>query len=260
MSYETVVSAFWAPLRCVSSLVWRWHNRVMRPIVRRGWCAVIALGALMTLASLRAEIGFDPATFKVGPPPVLQFLALGGGEVRLELTIDAVGRVSNVKSLRSTAGFTQPLTDAVRSWQFKPATDAVSQGGDADGRGPIASKVLVIGMFRPPTLWTPTLGEPVKDVGLPSGDAPQVVSTVMPGVPPMTWAGSANRSAAVVLAEITIDPAGRMKTRVVIPAGPDQNAAALAAIQAWQLVPARVGGRTVASRVYAVFGFSPPVV
>jgi hypothetical protein len=84
----------------------------------------------------------------------------------LELTVGADGRVTEVKPLRTTPPFTEMLTATVRDWRFRPAEDADSSNRVADSRSaapaPVASKVLVAGVFRPPALNMPTLGEAPK--------------------------------------------------------------------------------------------------
>jgi TonB family protein len=203
---------------------------------------------------LAAQTGFEPATFKSGHPPQLPQLGVGGGEVSLEVVVDATGRVGTIKPLRSTAGFTQPLTDAVRSWQFAPADDSQEAADGTKTLVPMSSKVLVVGMFHAPAMMGPTLGEPIKDIGIPSADAPKVLSSVTASFPPTAFTGGA------VLAEVTVDTNGRARTRVVISGSAPFDSAALDALKAWTFAPGRVSGRTVSSRIYVVFVFPLPVI
>ena len=48
----------------------------------------------------------------------------------------------------------------------------------------MGSKVLVAGMFRPPALYSLTLGEPITDVASPFPEVPFPAATVMPPTPP----------------------------------------------------------------------------
>jgi hypothetical protein len=209
-------------------------------------CVVLA-GTITAAAQ-----SFEPAEYKGGPQPAVPVLALGGGEVLLEATVAETGRVTAVKILRATDSFTVPMTDAVRHWTFTPALevgDGPAQGSD---RRPIASKVVVAGFFRAPVLMGPTLGEPVRDVGTSTADAPRVLRTQMPSLPPTVF------SAGVVLAEVTIDSSGRAKSKIVIP-GAGFDSATLDALKQWTFAPARVDGRAVPSRVYVFFSFPLPV-
>src|SRR5207244_368239 len=52
-------------------------------------------------------------------------------------------------------------------------------------RKPVESTVLVAGIFRPPTLNTPTLGEPPRNVASASNETPFPLTTVMPRYTPL---------------------------------------------------------------------------
>ena len=54
------------------------------------------------------------------PIPVLS-VAVGGGEVLLEVSVSSEGSVIEVKPLRSTASFDELMIGVVRGWQFAPA-------------------------------------------------------------------------------------------------------------------------------------------
>jgi hypothetical protein len=118
----------------------------------------------------------EAAALRGGALPAIPVMAVAGGEVFLEVAVNAEGRVSAVKPFRDTPPFTDTLTAAVKSWSFEPATDAAippaGQSIDERTRRPAASKVLVVGLFRPPALFAATLGEPPKDVGAPAEDVP----------------------------------------------------------------------------------------
>ena len=61
------------------------------------------------------------------------------GEVVLEATIDAAGKVAQVRVIKSQPMLTQAAIDAVRQWEFDPAT--VDAGG---------SLITVTARFTPP--------------------------------------------------------------------------------------------------------------
>ena len=132
---------------------------------------VLALAVVVTL-------GADtPALFQSGSVPTLSVMSVevGGGEVLLEVSVDRTGAVSGIKPLRETASFTERMTQAVRSWRFKPSEMEIPKerrkpGGPATE--PVATKVLVAGVFSRPSVIGPTLGEPIRDVATASTDIP----------------------------------------------------------------------------------------
>jgi TonB family protein len=220
--------------------------RVLARVVAGG-CVFVALSA---------QTAFSPARYRSGGVPVLPAVsvAVGGGQVLLEVTISASGEVSAITPLRTTASFTEPTAAAVRGWRFAPAETRIA---GASGSAPpkverAPSKVLVAALFRPPTLHSPTLGEEIRDVARGSGETPFPVSIVMPPFPPRA------RDAGVVLVEVDVAASGAvMNVRVVRPAPPFDDAARDAARQ-WTFRPARIAGRPVRSFVYILFGFASP--
>ena len=114
-----------------------------------------------------AQTGWKPAVFRDGMPPVIAFQAVGGGEVFVEATVTDAGRVGSLTTLRATPPFTQDVLDAVRTWRFQPAEQALpNPAGDPRSivTGTVESKVMIACVFRPPTLNTPTLGVPPTDI------------------------------------------------------------------------------------------------
>ena len=168
----------------------------------------------------------------------------GGGEVLLEVTVSEDGKVLKGRTLRSTPPFTDLLVDAVRLWRFHPAEDR----GDE-----VESGVLVAGLFRPPTLSGPTVGEEPKDVTPPSDSIPMPYEAVLPVYPPGALADG------VVLVEIIVERDGTVEAvRVLRSSAAFDQAATDAALQ-WKFRPARRDGTPVPSFAYIVFGFRQPV-
>ena len=62
--------------------------------------------------ALSAQESFSPAQLQSGATPALPVMAVGGGEVLLELSLGSDGRVTDVKPLRTTPPFTETLTRA----------------------------------------------------------------------------------------------------------------------------------------------------
>ena len=171
-------------------------------------------------------------------------MAVGGGEVLLELSLGSDGRVTDVKPLRTTPPFTETLTQAVREWRFRPAEDA---------RTPVRSTVLVAGLFRP-ALNMPTLGEAPKVGALPSEETAFPLTMTPPLFPPL-----ANRGG-VVLLEAHVDRGGRTGEIKVLRSASPFDDAARRAVADWIFRPARIrGGYVLPSVVYVVLGFAAPV-
>src|SRR5215510_10860499 len=194
--------------------------------------------------ALSAQESFVPAQLQSGSAPALPVLAVGGGQVLLELTVDPDGRVSDVKPLRTTPPFTEMMMEAVREWCFRPAQDA---------RTAVGSKVLVAGVFRPPALNMPTLGEPPKEGAPASAETAFPLTTIQPAFPPL-----ANRGGVVVI-EARVDRVGGLADMKVLHSTPPFDDAARSALANWVFRPARVNGADASSYVYVVLGFATPV-
>ena len=214
---------------------------------------VVAYIAIVALAQAR----FVPAHYRDGALPQIPFQALGGGEVFLELTVTSTGGVSAVRILRATPPFTETLSQAVRGWRFVPAEEemepeAARPGAPALQRA-VDSRILVAGLFRPPTLNTPTLGEPPADVALASDETPFPLTTVMPAYPPLA------RDSGTVLVEAHVDLRGDVVEAVAIRSAPPFDAPAIDAARRWKFRPARLHGRSIDTLTYIVFAFRQPV-
>src|SRR5262249_39738527 len=151
---------------------------------------VAAISLFVFASAVSAQQSFTPAQLQVGAVPPLPALAVGGGEVLLEVTIGISGDVTDVKPLRATPPFTEMLTQVVRAWRFSPAQDSSRA---------VESKVLVAGLFRPPALTGPTLGETPKQVAPPSDEIALPLTIVTPEFPSEALRGG------VVLLEARVD-------------------------------------------------------
>src|SRR5712691_2806493 len=133
------------------------------------------LAALMASLAAAGQPSWRPAraesvTEVAAPAPTVT----GGGEVLLEVSVDVAGAVFGTRVLRQTPPFTDLLRQAVRQWRFQPAVE--------DGRA-VPSRVLVAGLFRPPTLVGPAVGATPKDVAQRAADVPFPVEIVPPALP-----------------------------------------------------------------------------
>jgi hypothetical protein len=208
----------------------------------------------MFATGARAQGAFIPARFTSGSLPPLPAMAVGGGEVLLDVTVGVDGRVASVTPLRTTPPFADMLAAAVRSWQFSPATDIVRRNGGPPVSAPVESHVLVAGIFLPPALLSPTLGELPKDVGVPVADVAFPSAIVQPPLPPQA------RSPGVTMLEARVDAAGAVSGIRAVQPAPPYDSATETALRNWQFRPARVDGAAVSSFVYIVAGFPLPVV
>lgn len=172
---------------------------------------------------------------------MLPATVVGGGDVWLDVTVDARGNVDKVTPLRDTPPFTDLFTRAVSGWVFRPARDLGSAA---------PSHVLVAALVRPPALTVPsTLGTPPQDVGVPRADLPVPVTTIMPVQTPL-----AHRSG-VVLLEARVDARGRVTKASVIRSAPPFDSAASDAASQWTFRPAHLRDAAIPSVVYIAFGF-----
>jgi TonB family protein len=221
----------------------------------------VALAVLgLTLVSGGAAAGqilplqvVAPALYRSGPTPALPALALGGGEVILELTVSDRGVVTAIKQLRVTVPYTELVVDAVTTWQFTPAEElldpGVRQPGDPPTRS-VQSKVLVAALFRPPHIYAgSSRGEPFRDLEVPSADVPFPTTTGVPAILPSA------RDPGVVLVEVRIDGAGTVTEASVKRSSPPFDPAALEAARQWRFRPPRSDSRTTPARVYLILGF-----
>jgi hypothetical protein len=194
----------------------------------------------LVVAVTLAAAGSSTAFFKQGMLPDQPPYLVGGGEVLLEVTIEASGGVSEIRTLRATAPYTDLLRGAVKSWMFEPA-----RNGDGVGK---PSRMLVGGVYRPAMAgFGPTRSESPRDVASASSGVPFPSTTVPASFPPLVYGSSQ------VLIEFIIAADGTFTTDVVGEARSPFKEAALDAARQWRFRP--VGAPSFA---YIVFGLRPP--
>jgi TonB family protein len=199
-----------------------------------------------------------PARFRGGSLPQIPIQAVSGAEIAVEAAVSADGRVTDIAIVRDAAPFTEFLASAVRGWQFAPAVDAVAapsgQGEASVAETRVASKVLVIGLFRPPALFPGTLGTPSADVGRPSENVPYPTTPLtLPVFPPNALMDD------VVILELAIGPEGNVARTRVVRSAAIFDQPALDAVAGMRFRPARVHGRPASSFAYVVAAFRQPV-
>ena len=216
------------------------------------------LALVMALAlSVTIEAADMPALFQSGSVPTLPVISadVGGGEVMFEVTVDRTGAVSVIKPLRETATFTERMTQAIKTWRFKPAEKDIPEAQRKPG-GPttqrVDAKVLVAAVFRRPSVIGLTLGEPVRDVAAASADIPFPTLVVPPAYPP------AALSPGVVLLEVRVNAIGAVADANVRLPAPGFDSVALSTARQWKFRPAKSGGTGAPAVAYIVFGFQVP--
>lgn len=208
---------------------------------------------------LARRIAVAPAALRNAALPGIPPMAVGGGEVVLEVSVDKTGRAVDIKTLRDTPPFTAELIAVARAWQFQPAEDAEAPAPgkpiDRTTRRFIDSGVLVIGLFRPPALFPLTLGEPPRTVAAPSSSVPTPVTpSTMPTYPPQALFDG------VVLAELQVGADGRVVDTRILRSSPGLDEPTLDAVRRLAFLPARVHGAPAPAMVYVVTAFRQPII
>lgn len=225
----------------------------MRTWNRRGplapWMA-LAIPILAVGLSAAAEDIKAPRLKGAGALPRAAQLAVGGGEVALELHVGNEGAVTKVESLISTPPFTDAVVAAVRAWQFDPAQDTIDKKLVA-----VPARVLVLAAFRPPTVYaSPAPGGPTQVLGRPSAALPQPGALTMPAYPPKVFGDG------TVLVEIETSAAGAPREYRVLGSKSGFDAAALEAVRSWRFGAPSLSRVADPLYVYAIVSFREPVV
>jgi len=203
-----------------------------------------------------AQTPWNAARFRGGVLPVTPVQAVSGGEVFVQALVASDGRIGDMTVLRTSPTFTPLVLDAVRGWRFQPAKQRVTTaagGPSAFVSEAVESKVLVACVFRPPTLNTPTAGEPPKDVGTAADDVAFPLTTVTPMYPPLALVDD------TVLVQVTVGVNGNVVAATIERSAPAFDESALTAARKWTFRPARIHGRLEETFAYLVFAFRQPV-
>jgi len=211
------------------------------------------------IAGEARRILVSPASYQGGTTPAFPVLAVSGGEVMVELSVDRTGRVTDVAVLRDTPGFSPLVQAAVRGWRFQPAEDAVAPAPgaiiDPRTRRAVDSKVLVMGLFRPPALFQGTLGQPPVDTGAPSAAVPAPTPfPPMPALPPQTLFDG------VVLTEVRVAADGSVASTRILQPSPGLDRPTLDVVRELRFRPARVLDAPVEAFVYVITAFRQPII
>jgi TonB family protein len=201
------------------------------------------VGLVLAAATAAAQGGWVPprlATAQVGAAP---WNAVSGGIAAYEVSLDETGAVAGARIVQDLPPFGALLGEAIRSWRFEPARE----GGRA-----VASRVLALGLFRPPALlFTAPANPRYRDADAPE-EIPWPTAVVVPPYPP-----NAVGSGKVIL-ETDVSSRGAV-TGVRILSGPTAfDGAATDTARQWTFRPAARGRQPVESRAVLVFSFVAP--
>jgi TonB family protein len=206
--------------------------------------AASGVGALTI--SLLAQADIQPARFRAGAIPVVPVMMTAGGDVIVSVAVSSDGTVTDVDVLRSTPPFTDAVVRAVRTWRFTPALDQDLK--------PLATRVLVDALARPPSLNSPTVGTPPVDVGAPDPRIPYPAQSLPPLYPINA------RTEGTVMVETRLDPSGRVIEAKAVRSSPPFDRPALDAARGWLFSPATAPKVAPSPYAYLVFVFRQPIV
>jgi TonB family protein len=168
---------------------------------------------------------------------------LSGGEVLLKVGLSPVGQVRSIESLRQAYPFTEALEAAVQQWRFGPAEP---------GEGPRERQVLVVGVFRPPSLYDLTPPVPLVPLQAVPATIPVPVRWERPLYPPRAIGDG------VVVLEVHVAVDGKVEDVTILSPSPAFDGPARDAARRWWFRPAVWEGKAIPSVAYLVFGFRQP--
>jgi TonB family protein len=162
------------------------------------------------------------------------------GIAACDVTVDENGAVAAADLVQDVMPYGAQLQEAVRSWRFEPASE---------GDRRVGSRVLVLGLFRPPSL----------SIIAPQG--PFYQTTRAPEeIPWPTYVAIAPHPAnvvgnAIVVVETDISDAGKVASARTLGLSTAFDEVALEAARQWTFRPAARAGRPIGSRAYLLFSF-----
>jgi TonB family protein len=205
-----------------------------------------AAGFAALTISVLAQADIEPARFAGGAIPTVPVLMTAGADVIVSAAVSDAGGVTTVDVLRTTPPFTDAVVQAVQTWRFTPALDS--------DRKPMNTRVLVEAIARPPSLNTPTIGTPPKDIAAPDPRVPFPAQTQTPLYPV-----NAHVEGTVVV-ETRVDATGHVVGVTVVRSSPPFDTPALDAARSWTFRPAQGPGAPASTYAYLIFVFRQPIV
>ena len=163
-----------------------------------------------------------------------------GGIAAYDVRIDEKGAVAGAEMVQDVAPYGDQLRESLWSWHFEPALE--------DGR-PVASRVLVLGFFRPPMLNFPAPENPRYKTTRAPAEIPWPTSVAPPPYPPNALGNG------VVVLEVDVSAGGEVTATRTVSSPTPFDAAATDAARQWRFRPAQREGRDAAARIFMVFSF-----
>lgn len=210
--------------------------------------------ACFALACL-AQGTFKPPEITSVTDAYRPYLIITDGFVVLDAALDANGNITGVTSLRNPGAITPVAIEAVKQWEFRPATAP---------SGPRASDMIVVFVYRPtavlpaatapPADFKPVLPAPQPDSANPDYAPPGIISVVYPQYPFM----SASQGSVIV--QMTIGVAGNARDiKVLHDMGPGPfTPFSLDALKKWRFQAATLNGKSVPATLAVAFIFQRP--
>jgi outer membrane biosynthesis protein TonB len=165
------------------------------------------------------------------------------------VSVDARGRIGEIKILQGLGPFNDSATRAIKQWQFSPAS--------LNGQ-PKASRVGVLVVFRPPGLSNVGFGGPSLGYKQPTppknNHPPMPLAITDPGYPQTAT------TEGVVILDVPIDKNGNPLTMLTVQDVPQFTNVVRAAVQSWKFMPAMESGQPVVGMVIVAVSFVRPVV
>lgn len=187
---------------------------------------------------------YEPPKLQGGAVKAVRLMTPTAGMVLVDLAVSERGMVTNARVVKDVAPYGDLTKESITSWRFDPGRV---------NRVATDSRVLVIGLYRPPMLLFPLPELP----DLPSMDEddaiPFPVEIAVPPYPP-NRIGSAS-----VLVEIDVDERGQVSSVTTLSPETGFDDSAESTARAWKFRPAMEGGAPVRSRAYMIVSFRQPV-
>jgi protein TonB len=197
----------------------------------------VVLAGLAATAMAQATTPPRLVSAQLGPAP---WNVQSGGIAACEVTLDENGAVVGADLVQDVPPYGAQLNDAVRSWRFEPARE---------GDRRVGARVLVLGLFRPPTLSIPTPENPLYKTTQAPEEIPWPTYVAVPPYP-ANVVGSGK-----VIVETDVSDQGKVASARALGEASVFDSAALDAARQWTFRPASRSGRPIASRAYLVFSF-----
>lgn len=163
------------------------------------------------------------------------------GIAACDVKVDENGAVAAADLVQDLPPYGAQLQDAVRSWRFEPARE---------GDRRVRSRVLVLGLFRPPTLSIIAPQKPFYQTTRAPEEIPWPTYVAI-APHPATVVGNA-----MVLVETDISDQGKVASARTLGSATGFDGVALEAARQWTFRPAEPAGRPIGARAFLIFSFT----